>query len=80
VCPPGTGLNQRDECERCPPEKGLKIDERGRCVCDLERGLVINERGDCVCPNEHGYRLDLYGNCVPSKFKFIICYLSTSLF
>lgn len=68
VCPPGTALNIHEECRRCVPELGYKIDENGRCICALERGLVINERGECVCPPEHGYELDYYGNCVPGKF------------
>ncbi|VEN60882.1 unnamed protein product, partial [Callosobruchus maculatus] len=65
VCPPGRALNDVDACIPCPPEKGLKVDERGRCVCALERGLIIDERGNCVCPTEFGYRLDYKGNCVP---------------
>ncbi|KAJ8954750.1 hypothetical protein NQ318_011445, partial [Aromia moschata] len=64
VCPPNTALNENDECIHCPIEKGLKVDERGRCVCALERGLIIDERGKCVCPIEFGYHLDLRGNCV----------------
>lgn len=65
VCPPNTALNENDECTLCQEEKGLKIDERGRCVCALERGLIIDERGNCICPVEFGYRLDARGNCVP---------------
>lgn len=71
VCPPGTGLNPNDECVRCTPERGQKVDERGHCVCALEKGMIIDERGNCVCPTEHGYRLDMYGNCVPGKFIFV---------
>lgn len=56
VCPPGTALNENDDCVKCPEELGLKVDERGRCVCALERGMIIDERGNCVCPVEHGYR------------------------
>jgi len=67
VCPPDTALNENDDCVPCPIEKGLTIDERGRCVCALERGLIIDERGNCVCPVEYGYRLDVRGNCVPVK-------------
>ncbi|RZF34371.1 hypothetical protein LSTR_LSTR008910 [Laodelphax striatellus] len=65
ICPPGTGLSPSDECVRCLPERGQKIDERGNCVCALERGMIIDERGNCRCPTEHGYRLDFHGNCVP---------------
>ncbi|CAH1404987.1 unnamed protein product [Nezara viridula] len=65
VCPPGTGLNLNDECERCPPEKGLKVDEKGRCVCDLEKGLIVDERGNCICRTDLGYHLDINGNCLP---------------
>lgn len=67
LCPPDTALNENDDCVPCPIEKGLTIDERGRCVCALERGLIIDERGNCVCPVEYGYRLDVRGNCVPVK-------------
>lgn len=65
VCPPNTALNENDECIPCLPEKGLKIDERGRCVCALEKGFIIDERGNCVCPVEYGYYLDNKGNCIP---------------
>lgn len=65
VCPSGAALNENGECIYCPIEKGLKIDERGRCVCALERGLIIDERGNCICPVEFGYRLDVRGNCKP---------------
>jgi hypothetical protein len=64
VCPPRTGLNDNNECIPCPEEKGLKVDERGRCVCALEKGLIIDERGNCVCPTEFDYRLDSHGNCI----------------
>ncbi|KAG8227100.1 hypothetical protein J437_LFUL007437 [Ladona fulva] len=64
VCPPGSGLNENDDCILCPIEKGLKVDERGRCVCALERGMIVDERGNCVCPQDHGYHLDSKGNCV----------------
>lgn len=64
VCPPNTGLNDNNECIPCPEEKGLKVDERGRCVCALEKGLIIDERGNCVCPTEFGYKLDKNGNCI----------------
>lgn len=66
VCPPGTALNQEDECRRCIIELGYKIDERGRCVCALDRGFIIDERGRCICPIEHGYSLNNFGQCVPS--------------
>lgn len=65
ICPPNTALNENDECIHCPITKGLKIDERGHCVCALERGLIIDERGNCICPIEFGYRLDFKGNCIP---------------
>lgn len=65
VCPPGTALDMNNECIRCLPERGQKIDERGHCVCALEKGMIIDERGNCVCPTEFGYRLDAFGNCVP---------------
>lgn len=66
ICPPGTALNQEDECRRCIVELGYKIDERGRCVCDQDRGLIIDERGRCICPTEQGYSLNIYGQCLPS--------------
>lgn len=65
VCPPGTALNTNNECRRCLPESGYKIDETGHCTCALDRGFIINEKGQCVCAKEHGYVLDYYGNCVP---------------
>lgn len=65
VCPPNMALNLNDECRKCLPEMGYKVDDTGHCVCALERGLIINERGECVCPPEHGYQLDYFGNCVP---------------
>ncbi|BES97160.1 PTI [Nesidiocoris tenuis] len=65
VCPPGTALNPNDECVRCLPQLGYKIDERGHCVCDLEKGLIIDERGNCKCPTDHGYILDVNGYCKP---------------
>lgn len=68
VCPPRHALNEKDECVRCLPELGQKIDERGRCVCDLEKGMVIDEHGNCVCPTEHGYRLNYKGECVLRKY------------
>lgn len=64
ICPPNTALNENDECIVCPIEKGLKIDEQGRCVCALERGFIRDELGNCVCPIEYGYRLDSRGNCI----------------
>lgn len=66
ICPPGTALNQEDECRRCIVELGYKIDERGRCVCDQDRGLIIDERGRCICPTDQGYSLNIYGQCLPS--------------
>jgi len=66
VCPPGTALNNEEECRRCVVELGFKVDERGRCVCALDRGLIIDERGRCICPVEHGYSLNIHGQCVPS--------------
>lgn len=68
VCPPGTALNQNNECIRCLPEEGQKI-EKGQCVCALEKGMIIDERGNCVCPTQFGYKLDLNGNCVLSKIN-----------
>jgi hypothetical protein len=65
VCPPGSGLNSNEECIKCPPSKGMRVNERGRCECDLERGMVVDERGNCVCPTDHGYALDHRGYCVP---------------
>lgn len=65
VCPPNYALNENDECIPCPIEKGLKVNDRVRCVCALERGMIIDERGNCVCPIEFGYRLDIRGNCLP---------------
>lgn len=63
VCPPTTALNDNGDCAPCLTERGLKIDERGYCVCDLERGFIIDERGNCVCPTEYGYQVDIHGNC-----------------
>lgn len=64
-CPPGTGLNERDTCIPCPPERGLKVNENGHCVCALEKGMIIDELGNCVCPTEHGYILTQQGTCIP---------------
>ncbi|KAJ8890112.1 hypothetical protein PR048_009619 [Dryococelus australis] len=64
VCPPGTGLNENEECARCAEDKGLKVDERGRCVCNFERGMVLDERGNCICPVESGYKM-VGGTCGP---------------
>lgn len=36
-------------------------------MCALERGMVIDERGRCVCPIEHGYRLNEKGECIPES-------------
>lgn len=69
MCPPDMALNVNDECRKCLPEMGYKVDDSGHCVCALERGLIINERGECVCPPEHGYQLDYFGNCVPGKTR-----------
>ncbi|PNF22176.1 hypothetical protein B7P43_G05064 [Cryptotermes secundus] len=63
VCPPGTGLNENEDCIRCPEQNGLKVDERGHCVCALDRGLIIDERGNCICPVEYGYMLNISGYC-----------------
>ncbi|XP_048522761.1 cuticlin-3-like, partial [Dendroctonus ponderosae] len=67
VCPPHTAPNNNDDCVPCSADKGLRIDERGRCVCALERGFIIDERGNCACHLEYGYRLDARGNCVREK-------------
>jgi len=67
VCPPGTGLNENEDCARCLEENGFKVDERGRCVCALERGLIIDDRGNCICPVEYGYRLNISGYCNKRK-------------
>jgi len=67
VCPPGTGLNENEDCTRCLEQNGLKVDERGRCVCALERGLIIDDRGNCICPVEYGYRLNDSGYCNKRK-------------
>jgi hypothetical protein len=66
ICPPGSGLDHNGDCINCPAVKGMKVDERGRCVCDLERGMVVDERGNCICPVEFGYVLDRRGYCVKS--------------
>lgn len=71
VCPTGTALSSNDECIRCLPERGQRIDEHGHCVCALEKGMIIDERGNCICPTEYGYRIDINGNCKPGEYHYL---------